>query len=210
MKKLLFAAIMACTAIAVSAQKTETRTVTEFKKLASAGSFEVIIEQGSTFGVTVTGTPEALEVLVTEVKDNTLSIYTEWNKRKNVDVSSIKVYVTAPQIVDISLAGSGKIHTKGSFRFDDLSLSLAGSGDISLAGSGDDLNVSVAGSGDVDADDMACHNAEVSVAGSGGSKVKVEKSLKISIAGSGSVCYVGKPESLDTDIAGSGRAYNCK
>lgn len=202
-----------CT-IAISAQKTETRNVTGFTKLESAGSFDVIIEQGSTYSVKAEGSSEALETLVTESEGNTLKIYTKSKKgdynNNTVNLRTLKVYVTCPQLDAVSLAGSGKIYTVSSFKFDDLNVSLAGSGNISLNGSADDVKISVAGSGKIDTDDMSSINAKISVAGSGSTRVKVEKSLKISIAGSGSVCYVGKPESLDTDIAGSGSAYNCK
>lgn len=117
----------------------------------------------------------------------------------------IDIYITMPTIEELSVAGSGSIIGKTDFNdLDDIKVSIAGSGDVDLSGSGEDLEVSVAGSGDVDMVGFVVDNCEVSIAGSGDCEVNVSGSLQVSIAGSGDVKYKGDPDKVKSSIAGSG------
>ena len=102
----------------------------------------------------------------------------------------------------IDLEGSADIHID---RLDtrSLTLAVAGSGDVRLAGAAPALSVSVAGSGDVDASALEADAVSVSVAGSGDVVVRARSSLGVSIAGSGDVVYLGNPR-LSQQVVGSG------
>ena len=117
----------------------------------------------------------------------------------------IDVYITLPMIDELSVAGAGSIIGETDFtNVDDLEVSIAGSGDITLNGSGEDLEVSVAGSGDIDLAGFKVDDCEVSIAGSGDCEVNVSGSLEVNIAGSGDVKYKGDPDKVKSSIAGSG------
>ena len=117
----------------------------------------------------------------------------------------IDVYITLPMIDELSVAGSGSIVGETDFKnVEDLEVSIAGSGDVTLDGSGEDLEVSIAGSGDVDLAGFEVDDCEVSIAGSGDCEINVSGSLEVSIAGSGDVKYKGQPNKVKSSIAGSG------
>jgi hypothetical protein len=202
---------------------TETRTVTDYTKVGVAGSFDVTLVEGTSNKVTVEAYENLMEYIVTEVKKNTLQIKTKkgYNIRSN---KAIKVTVTYDKLEAVSLAGSGDIVSDGQIQSDNLKLSLAGSGDISLgvdskylktsiAGSGninlsgnsDELHCSVAGSGNVNADGMQAGVTKVSIAGSGDVKVHAVDEIHAKIAGSGNVVYSGNPDVEKSNSAGSGK-----
>ena len=135
--------------------------VDNFKKISVAGSPDVTFTQKS-------GRPEVevytsdniVDLLDIKVKDNTL--YIGFKKDVNVSYKKLEVRVSAETLNGISVAGSGDVFLKNGLQTnDDLSINVAGSGDIK--GSGikcNDMKVSVAGSGDINADNITCNNLE--------------------------------------------------
>ena len=137
---------------------------------------------------------------------------------------SIKIYITVPKLTEVGLSGSGDIIGETTFdgsdklelsisgsgkidldvEYDELNLRISGSGDIYLSGSTDLLDCSISGSGGIHAYDMTARLVDISVSGSGNTRVLVDESLEVSISGSGSVFYRGTPE-IDSHISGSGR-----
>jgi hypothetical protein len=129
-----------------------------------------------------------------------------------------------PDVRALSYSGSGKILVDGVISSDDdLSLEVAGSGDIEAAidcpvvdaditGSGTiklrgqtrDVKIDIAGSGDYKAEDLKSENTKISIAGSGSAWVFASTDLDISIAGSGDVFYKGNPSNVKRSVAGSG------
>jgi len=203
---------------------TITRSTSDYDGISCAGSFDYILVAGTEGKITIEGEENLLEYIVTEVKNNKLVVKTE----DDINLSpsnnkTIKVTIPFKDIDNISLAGSGDLTNKDTITATDLSVSLAGSGDIvltvetnsvkgSLAGSGDltlkgntnNLDASVAGSGDFHGFDLQSNNTEVSVAGSGDADVVSKESLKARIAGSGDIRYKGNPIKEDTKVAGAG------
>ena len=135
--------------------------VDNFKKISVAGSPDVTFTQKS-------GRPEVevytsdniVDLLDIKVKDNTL--YIGFKKDVNVSYKKLEVRVSAETLNGISVAGSGDVFLKNGLQTNDnLSINVAGSGDIK--GSGikcNDMKVSVAGSGDINADNITCNNLE--------------------------------------------------
>jgi hypothetical protein len=186
--------------------KTDTRTVGSFSKIASGGSIDVIIEQGNSEGVEVTTDDNLFSYIITEVKNNTLSI----SFKENTSVSSTRltVKVKCRELTAISAGGSGDISTSSVLKSDQLAISQGGSGDFDLnlnvgdlninkAGSGDfklegkiqKLEVSSAGSGNLDASKTALGDTEISMAGSGDVVLPKGTKPKVSSVGSGDVSY---------------------
>lgn len=190
-----------------------------------AGNFYVTLVEGKEGSITLKGESNLLEELIVEVKNGTLRIETE--DRVSLKPSrGMKIEITVPveQINKVTLVGSGEIKNAFAMRSDRLSVKLAGSGDIKLnlstteleatiAGSGNiilngrttELKGSVAGSGSVDASRVEAQNANITIAGSGDYNVNCSGELKVRVSGSGNVNYTGKPDKIDTKVAGSGR-----
>lgn len=200
---------------------TEVRNTEHYNGIKCAGSMDFVLVSGTEGKITIEGDSNLLEYIITEVKNENLIV----KVKKGINISSSKaIRITIPfQDIDaISLAGDGDLKNKDVIKSNNLSVSLAGSGDIKLnvktstlkcaiAGSGDmtcngdtnDLEVKVAGSGDFHGFDLQAENTIVSVAGSGDAKVVSNKTLTARVAGSGDIVYKGSPEK-DSKVAGSG------
>jgi hypothetical protein len=186
--------------------KTDMRSLGSFEKLANAGSIDIILEQGNTEGVEVTTDENLQSYIITEVKNNTLSVHI----KENASISSTKliVKVKCKILRAISSGGSGDVSSENVLKSDKLAISQGGSGDfdlnlnvekleISKAGSGDfklegkigELEVSSAGSGDLDASKVSVGETAISMSGSGDVVMPKGTKPKVSSAGSGDVHY---------------------
>lgn len=233
MKTQKFVAIFAFFAFMVSgnmvfAQKTETREVGSFESVSLSIHAKVFITQENSTSLKMKGDADDLEEIITVVEDGTLKIKRKKNKSWgwNNSFKNIEVYISSSQIKNLSISGSGNIEAtspietsnakyaisgSGNIFIEDLSgenieCHISGSGDINLKGDGiQKLEIHISGSGDVDAGYLKTENVDVHVSGSGNSKVYATKKLTARVAGSGDIFYRGKPESVDSKSAGSGR-----
>jgi hypothetical protein len=203
----------------------QTRNVAPFSKIGLSYPADVVLRQGSTQSVKVEGDAEQLAQLVTEVENGRLSIRRKnrdneynWSAKKNRAV----VYITVPQVTQLSVSGSGKIKGEGTFKSTSLDLAVSGSGNIQLdanvenvssrisgsgsielKGQGKQSTVAVSGSGSMKGYDFKTSDAQVSISGSGSCEITATNRLKSSISGSGRVLYAGSP-SVDSRVSGSG------
>lgn len=121
-----------------------------FDNVNVAGPFNVFYEQGDAFTVLVKGTVEQLEKMTIYVKDDGLYIDRRENKWSGNDFKGLQVFVTAPSIKGLGVAGSGTITAPEALTLENLGLEVAGSGSIILAQlTCADLNNEIAG-GQVD------------------------------------------------------------
>jgi hypothetical protein len=205
---------------------TET-AMTPFEELSVAGPFNVFFEQGESNTVRVDGTAEQLEKITIYVKEGELFI----DQRKNEPSGTfdgMRIFVTAPHIDGIDIAGSGTVTAPKALTVNDLNLDIAGSGDITIAqltckdldidiaGSGDvtigmiqanKVDNEIAGSGSIDIAGLTCKNVYNDIAGSGDitlNNLNVDE-VKTDIAGSGDVVLRGTARHYEEDIAGSGK-----
>jgi hypothetical protein len=154
--------------------------------------------------------------LVVDLKDN-ISIKTH---------DDIKIKLTAPDVYQLALSGSGNIkvinalendapvrfklsgsgNVEGAVNSPEVIASSAGSGNIKLTGETKDLEVSIAGSGNFEGGDLHTENTKVTIAGSGDVSVHASQKLNAKIVGSGDISYKGSPE-VSSNIAGSGSVH---
>ena len=196
--------------------KKETRSVGEFSKIGSSGSWDVMVAYGNTCSI---------PYIVTEVEGNHLSIHS----KKNTNLQSknkIVIYVVMNNLSGISLSGSGNIMGEGKFSSDaplqcsvsgsgnikmafnsasSVSMSIAGSGNIQLSGKAETAEVSISGSGNADCQNLQVDHASARISGSGNFKIFANQSVKASISGSGNVTYKGAANDIEAHTAGSGK-----
>jgi len=204
------------------AQKKEDRDVGNFTSVGFAISGELYLTQGSPVKVVVEGDPADLEKLITEVANGVLKI--KFKPKVNRTKSTVKVWVTAPEINGVAVAGSGKVVADGKISADNFSLAvsgsgkinfanleadkldiaISGSGDIIMAGSADKTDIAISGSGDIEAEGFEIDYCEIAISGSGSCKVNVTEDLDAAISGSGKVYYKGRPK-VDAHTSGSGK-----
>ena len=202
--------------------KTETRSVSDYDKIAAAGSFDIELYKGTEGKLTVKADENLMEVIITEVKNGKLKIYIK--KGYNIRTKrAIVVTIPFEDIDAIALAGSGDVTSRDLIDSEDLKLSLAGSGTMklnvsannlssSIAGSGtltlngdaNEFKCSVSGSGDINSFDLKAKSVKVSVAGSGNVKVHAINEIKATTAGSGDIYYSGNPTIEKVKSVGSG------
>ncbi|MFN7964767.1 MAG: head GIN domain-containing protein [Acidobacteriota bacterium] len=178
----------------------ETRTVSSFSKIESAGSTDVVVTIGSPQRVVIKADDNILPLITTTVSDNALSIGSRGNYSTR---NAVQVLVTMPSLTSLELAGSGAANING-LQEQGFEASLSGSGDITATGTTTSLKVSIAGSGDVHLFGLIAQHGEVSVTGSGNVEVHVSESLQASVMGSGDIVYDGAPEKLERRVIGSG------
>lgn len=201
--------------------KTETRVISGYKGIKLSGSFDVVIVQNGSEGITIEAEDNLLPLISTDVESGSLVI--KWaEKNLNVSHKKITMTVNVKDIEALSVAGSGNIKSDAlkstrlrsniagagdinikNLTSDTLKVSIAGSGDFAAGGSSDVFEASIAGSGGVKTDRLKTKNAKLSIAGSGDVALWATDAIKVSIAGSGDVRYYGDA-TVSKSVAGSG------
>lgn len=203
---------------------TETRSISGFNSIRSELSADVYFTPGSAYRVEIEAQQNIIDQIETVLNDDKLTI----RVKRNVNLTSherIRVNITAPDIREIYLSGSGNIYVTNAFNTGNLNLKISGSGSMmvpeleafslsaSISGSGDmtigaghveQETLEISGSGSIDALGCSAIDAAVRISGSGNIRVFATETLDVKITGSGDVYYKGNP-SLDVDISGSGK-----
>ncbi len=200
---------------------TETRSLDGFTQLHLAGSHNVQYVRADGFSIEITGDDNLMEFIITEVKNNELTIKT----KQGVNLSpshKIQMTVTAPNVTDFNLSGSGNINMdnlvgeevdfrisgSGNITADlaaiETTARISGSGSVRLTGSSETSRFTVTGSGSIQAADLESKFVSVNITGSGSIATHAETELDIKITGSGNLRYSGNPI-VKESITGSGR-----
>ena len=181
---------------------TESRSASDFNAISLEGSADVNVTFGPNEGLTVEADDNLLPYIETVVRNNQLVIRT----RPGTSITTtnpVRVNVTMKALEDLSLRGSGSITAPG-YSGTALTVSLPGSGDITVNGTADQVKISLSGSGNVNLNDLKAKAATVSLNGSGNVSVNASESLDASITGSGNIRYSGNPAKVTKVVRGSG------
>lgn len=204
-------------------ETTETRAVGDFETLVVAGSMEVRLRQGPLEAARVTAESNIQPYITLERKEGKLVV----GFRPHTSISTTRpvvVSLTAPAVTRLEALGSGRVAVEDTLQsVHDLSVRLAGSGDISLkmdapalsadvigsgsisvAGETRDLHLNILGSGDFKGSELKSEQARVRITGSGNASVYASVGLHTVILGSGNVYYQGDP-TLESSRTGSGK-----
>jgi len=203
----------------------ETRNVSGFTGVSLSFSGDVFITQGNQYKVEVEADKSTMDVILTEIEGDRLVLKTKNGHWRNL--GDINVYITMPEVDELSVAGSGDMICESALKSDEIDLAVSGSGSLKLArlearevsaevtGSGDivvngsgtdgnELDATITGSGNIKAEGLPVGEAMVRITGSGSASVNVLKELETNITGSGSVLYKGNPL-VNANATGSGR-----
>lgn len=207
---------------------TQTIDIEDFAGVSLIGADDVVISYGDTLAVTATGHQNIIDRLKRTVSGNTWNVRLETGCHTDYELT---VYITMPDIEEISITGSGDVYVNDFINGGDLDLRISGSGDIELnrmegcpaieadiTGSGDiriegetpdleTLNISIIGSGNFEAYPALTNEAYIEVTGSGDCYVSPIDFLDVVITGSGDVYYKGNPE-VDLRVTGSGNVFS--
>ena len=210
-------ALCSCRGVRVNAgrsqQFSKQLSVKGFNRIQVDGSMDVIYTQDSTWSVKVVGPKESLPLVKADVSDDgTLELSEIEDHRLNIDFFSynegVKIYVSSPDLLGVSLIGSGDFYSKGNIDTDNLDVDLVGSGDI-LFGKVvcDSCKSELSGSGDLKMSHLTASYLSAECDGSGDAIYRNVQSLKTlaSLSGSGDVILdFLKGDEVEADLSGSG------
>jgi len=169
----------------IGAITTNTLHVDKFDRIRVEGADHVFISYGTEQEVVVTGHPNIISRIQTDVSNGTWDIELE---RGNYGSYELSYYITVPSIEEVSNIGSGNVTVSDPMSVDQMKVYLMGSGSFF----GFPLSAS------------AC---QVDISGSGECEITVRNDLDVVIDGSGSVYYKGSPL-IHEDITGSGQVVD--
>jgi len=210
-----------------NAQKSYKYDLPAFTQISLKNDANLILKQDTFQSVTVKAKDETISKLVVEVSDRKLTIRFPGNVWFDSKWSpgDITIYVTTPQIDELSQSGSGSIVAEqlitsrildlymggsgfirlNNLKADKISGTVSGSGHLQLAGTGivAESRMIVSGSGGIKAPGLKTKSVNVLISGSGNCSVFAIEKLSCKIAGSGGVTYYGNP-AIEQTIVGSG------
>lgn len=192
----------------ISAQSTETRKLGSFDRLKCSGSFQTTIKLGNAPSVVIEADGVETKAFITEIRDNTLSVYMEKGLHFNIKA---KVFITYTALRSISQSGSGKLVCESPIDAREFDLGSSGSGGLIVkenikAGT---LHMGISGSGRVQVESIDAEKVDVGLSGSGGLHINKGKAkdLEARLSGSGGFKAFGlMAENATISLAGSGGA----
>ena len=204
----------------------EARDVSGFSSIDMTTVGEVVITQGNTESVNISGSDNLVPLIKARVSNGTLIISTDrniniiplnLNKPNSLiitielkDLSSLKVSglgdiqmnaLSTPSL-SLDMSGAGRVQIK-QLTTDSLVVNLSGLGSVELSGEAKQTTVDISGAGSVTAPDLKIQTVNVSVPGLGSATLWVTDQLTGNISGAGSVSYYGNPQAT-TNSTGLG------
>jgi hypothetical protein len=149
--------------------------VRNFDKIVLNASCDVHYVQGNVPSVRISGPSDVVKNIVTECDGTTLTIkYSKvFSLLQLSNQGNVAVFVTSPDLIDVTMNGSGDFTADGKIDSDTLNVSLFGSGDVYLSNIiCDKMNTLLKGSGDVDIKRLECQESTIFLSGAGDIDVK--------------------------------------
>ncbi len=144
---------------------TEEREVSGFTAVSLQGVGELVIDQTGRESLTITADDNLLPYIETQVRGGKLIISIQDNVLFN-NVTGLTYHVTVNTIESIELDGAGNIQVSD-LDNDDWRVTLAGTGNITVAGQVDTQTVQIDGAGAYTADELASRETIIEQNGAG-------------------------------------------
>jgi hypothetical protein len=191
-------------------------------ELVLASPDEVIVTEGATLDIDVSGDQQAVDALRFTLDAKTLGIMRKKGDWKGSGKATVRVTmppieklvvagsgtVTAPRMAgsaEVTIAGSGTART-ARVDADKMEVTVAGSGTYEAAGAAKSLELTIAGSGSARMAGLKVDDAEITIAGSGDAQFASDGTVKANIMGSGDVQVTGTAKCTIKSM-GSGKLH---
>jgi hypothetical protein len=195
--------LAACSVTRGSGQlATGSREVSGFSKVELSGSGELTIQKTGTESLSISAEDNLLPRLTSEVSNDTLVLGTKPNTTI-LPGRPITNSVTVKDLTGVAVSGSGNIRVPD-LTTTALSISISGSGTITVNGTVNDQDLEISGSGRYEAAQLTSKTVKADISGSGTANVLATDVLDVKISGSGTVTYTGNPQ-VEQEISGSGK-----
>jgi len=198
----------------------EDRKAGYFNAVKVSSGIDVYLTQGQKESITVEADDNLHEYIITEIKDNTLKVYSKANIRK---AEARKVHVTIKDVEKLSASSAGDLYGETLIKSDELYLSassagdikievkvnrlkckISSSGDIYLEGVTDELEADLSSAGDLKAYDLKTRIADVSTSSAGDAWITVTENLRARANSAGDIYYKGNPQQVDAHSSSAG------
>ncbi len=181
--------------------KREVRSVSSFRGIRLTGIGQVTVRQTGQESLSVEAEDNILPLLQTKVINNTLVLDVQDNTTLQ-PTEPIRYDIEVEQLDQLQLSGAGVMEVLD-LSTPALSVSVSGTGRLTLAGEAKELEVKVSGTGDLEAQNLITQRAEVDSRGVGEAIIHAQEDLKVDISGVGLVRYLGTPR-IQQSISGLG------
>lgn len=199
----------------------EERTISSnFNEIKVQQGINVILKQGNSTEISVEADENIIDILITEVKDNTLKIYFEKNVYK---ASSRNVYLTASEINKISTSSGASLKTENTIETTSLELdsssgssikvqvnasevisSSSSGADIDIFGKSKTFSASASSGSSIDADQLETIDATAKVSSGANIDLNVTGKLTAKASSGGDIDYEGNPTEVNKDTSSGG------
>lgn len=197
------------------------RTISsDFKDIIVSQGLDLYITQTNDVSLTVEADENLMDLIMTEVVDGTLKIYTTENIRR---ASSRKIMLNIETIASIKATSGSDVHSENTIEVDNLELKTTSGADIKLdvktesldcsSTSGSDIKLrgttnifkAVATSGsDINASELQAQNSDVKATSGADISVNTSKLLTAKATSGGDIRYSGNPEKIDKSDTSAG------
>lgn len=187
---------------------TKMRVVDAFNEIQVSGAYRVKVIEGDAPSVKITTDANIIPLVITEVKENKLRIH----NKKDVSFSltqPVLIQVVVKKLKQVTASGANQL-TLSKINTDHLALNTNGSVQAELSGQVDELTMSIAGAGNINARNLIAKDIQIRMMGSGEVIANATNKLDTKITGSGTVKYLGNPDSVNQSIIGSGTLERIK
>jgi hypothetical protein len=207
-------------AVTVSAQDTESRSLSDFSELSVGEAITLKLIPGNKNEAVLKVRNIDLEDVLTNVSGGRLKVELKGSHHGNIDVEIRLTYVT---IDAISVSSAADVATEGPIKAASLDISVSSAGDADLdiiaeeieveVSSAGDLTLtgvigsqrsSVSSAGDFDAYDLKCDDAYVRASSAGSARVSANKKIDAKASSGGSIRYKGNPDKVYVSSSSGG------
>ena len=200
---------------------TEDRNLKEdFTKIKVSTGLDLYISQGSKTDITVEADENLQDIIITEINDGVLKIYSEKNIWK---AKARKVYVTVETLEGITATSGSDVYTKETIKVNDIKISATSGADIrmslnansvsSSATSGSDIEISgvannhsssATSGASIDAYDLKSKIVSVKVSSGADINIYASESINARASSGGDIDFKGNPKQVTKKSSSGG------
>lgn len=183
----------------------EDRTVTaDFTTISGAEGLDIIITQGSPSSISVKADENVIGLILTEIKNGTLRIHAD----KNIGRATKTIYVTAPEISNISGSSGANLRTKNTITTQHLSLNSSSGAAVIVTATTDEINADSSSGADIQIKGTTNHFTASASSGSDIKASDLEAKICNASASSGADIRVQVSENLSANASSGADIYH--
>lgn len=199
--------------------KQQDRTISEFTSIKAGGAFEITLTQGGSNTVKIEAQEDVLDNIRTEVKGNTLHIFTSG---KIENEKPMKVFITVKQLNGLEISGASTVKSGSVFKAaqfdlhasgaatieieldaDKLTLDASGASHVELKGNARTMKADISGASNLSAPWLQTDAAIIDASGASHASINARKSIDAEASGASSITYTGEPASRNVSSTGA-------